>query len=120
MSRLSDALRQHVLQPVGAGEPAGGHDHRGEARNAACRDHLVLYWAEDQGQVARAGFRARGCPATLAYGSVAAEALPGLPSGEGLAQRLRAAVVARYGEPAALHRHALALVDEAVADAGRG
>lgn len=116
MSRLSEDLRRHLSDPVGAGEPVGGHDRRGEARNAACRDHLVLYWAVEHERVARAGFRATGCPAVMAYGSVAVELLPGLPAGPGLPARLRAAIVERHGEPAALHRHALALVDEALAD----
>lgn len=117
MSRLPDALREHLLSPRNVGEPEGGCDHRGEALNGACRDHLVLYVGQDaNGLVQRAGFRARGCPAAMATASAVTELLPGLPVNDQLPQAAAARYVERYGEPAVLHRHALALVKEALAE----
>ncbi len=99
------------------GPPDGGPSAKGEARNAACRDFLVLYLRQEAGQVAAAGFKATGCPAVMGMGSAATELLPGLAWGPGLAAELRQRFVERYGEPGALHRHALALVEEAVTSA---
>ena len=97
------------------GEPSGGYDLVGEARNAACRDHLVLYLATAEGRVTAAGFRASGCPAALGIGSAAAELLPGLGFDDGLGAALRLRFTDAYGEPSALHRHALQLVLESLA-----
>ena len=65
----------------------------------------------------RAAFQATGCPACLAFGSAAAALAPGLALDPGLPEALASAHVAAHGEPSALHRHALALVREAAADA---
>ena len=114
MSRLPDALLAHLRDPRNVGQAPGGQTHRGEARNAACRDHLVLSLRVEGGQVVSAGFKAAGCPATLGMGSAVTELLPGLECGPGLAERLRSRFIDAYGEPAALHRHALAMVAEAL------
>jgi NifU-like protein len=115
MSRLPDALRDHIISPRNAGEPQGGFDHRGEAVNGACRDHLVLYLVrDDEGGVARAGFRAKGCPAAMALGSAVTELLVGLPIDDALPEATLARYVDAFGEPAPLHRHALTLVKEAL------
>lgn len=115
MSRLPDALREHLVTPRNVGEPEGGFSHRGEALNGACRDHLVLYLAGDeQGQVARVGFRAKGCPAAMAMASAVTDLLVGLPLDGTLAQQATARLAQTYGEPSPLHRHALALVTEAL------
>jgi nitrogen fixation NifU-like protein len=119
VSRLPDALLQHLREPCHVGEPDGGASHRGEARNAACRDLLVIYLRVEDGCVAAAGFKATGCPAVLGMSSAATELLPGLAADETLEDRLRERFVAAYGEPASLHRHALGLVTEALA-AARG
>ena len=117
MARLSDELLRHLREPAHAGEPEGGYQWRGEAANPACRDHLILYLATDGDAITRVGFRATGCPACLAMVSAACELLPGEALDGGLAERVRERFVARHGEPAALHRHALALVVEALAGA---
>jgi hypothetical protein len=70
--------------------------------------------------VAAAGFRAHGCPAALGMASAAAALLAGLPLDAGLPAALRARFVEAFGEPAALHRHALALVTEALEALVRG
>ncbi|MCB9896598.1 MAG: iron-sulfur cluster assembly scaffold protein [Planctomycetes bacterium] len=115
MSRLPESLRAHVVAPRCAGEPDGGFTHRGEARNAACRDHLVLYLALDgASHVRAAGFRATGCPAVMGTASAAAELLAGLVADASLPDALRARFTAAHGEPLPLHRHAWALVEEAV------
>lgn len=116
MSRLSEALLEHLRRPQHVGPPSGpGELLQGEASNAACRDHVVLYLRRDAtGQVAAAGFRATGCPAAIGMASAASALLPGLACGAELPAALRARFVALYGEPAALHRHALELVGEAL------
>lgn len=115
MSRLPDALREHLVSPRNVGEPEGGFSHRGEALNGACRDHLVIYLAgDDQGRVVRAGFRAKGCPAAMAMASAVTDLLVDLPLDGPLAQQASARLAEAFGEPAPLHRHALALVTEAL------
>jgi NifU-like protein len=120
MSRLPDSLRDHVTSPRNAGEPAGGFDLKGEAVNGACRDHLVFYLSRDEsGSVARAGFRARGCPAAMALGSAVTELLVGLPIDDALPDATVARYIDAFGEPAPLHRHALTLVQEALSGLSR-
>jgi len=117
VSRLPEALREHLRHPGHVGPPPGpGALLQGEARNAACRDHVVIYLRRDAaGQVATAGFRATGCPAAIGTASAASVLLPGLAgSGAELLAALRARFVAAHGEPAALHRHAWELVGEAL------
>jgi len=119
VNRLPERLLQHLREPRHVGEPAGGASHRGEARNAACRDLLVIFLRVEQGCVAAAGFKATGCPAALGTSSAATELLPGLAPDATLPERLRERFVEAYGEPAAMHRHALSLVMEAVEKAVR-
>lgn len=114
VSRLPDELLAYLREPRHVGEAAGGETHRGEARNAACRDHLVLSLRVEDGLVLSAGFKAHGCPATLGTGSAVTELLTGLPWDAALPEAARARFVERYGEPARLHRHALTLVTEAL------
>jgi len=120
MNRLPEALLQHLRDPRHVGEPVGGATHRGEARNPACRDLLVIFLHVEGGCVAGAGFQATGCPAALGMSSAATELLPGLAAEETLPERLRERFVEVYGEPEAMHRHALNLLMEAVGNAVRG
>ena len=120
MSRLPDALLQHLREPRHVGEAPGGETHRGEARNAACRDLLVFSLRVADGRVAAAGFKAHGCPATLGMASAATELLPGLAWDKQVAAAARVRFVEAYGEPAVMHRHALSLVTEALAAAHGG
>jgi nitrogen fixation protein NifU and related proteins len=120
MNRLPEALLQHLRDPRHVGEPAGGATHRGEAQNPACRDLLVIFLRVEEGCVGAAGFQATGCPAALGMSSAATELLPGLVLGAGLPEQLRERFVEAYGEPEAMHRHALNLLMEAVSNAVRG
>jgi NifU-like protein involved in Fe-S cluster formation len=123
MRDFPEHLRRHFEEPRGVGEPARGTDLRGEARNPACGDHLVLYLALERGadgatRIAAAGFRAQGCPAAMATGSAACELLAGLPLDEGAPAALAERFERTYGAPRPAHRHALALCTEALRDAG--
>jgi len=109
-----DASR-HVGAPAGA-------QRRGEARNEACGDVVVIWLrvgAGDAGAqlVEAAGFKAQGCPAAMAAAAGACEVLEGLRADERLGERLSEAFCARFGAPRAAHRHALALVCEATGGA---
>lgn len=109
MRRLPDHLQVHFDAPGRVGPPAE-HDRRGEARNPACGDHVVLYLDTGDGVVRDAGFKAMGCPACLAITAAATDLLPGMSAEAGLPSRAADAYRDRYGAPAVAHRHALALV----------
>jgi len=120
MERLPDHLRGHFDAPRHVGEPEGGAHLRGEARNAACADHVVLYLrlgVPTPGSISTveaAGFRARGCPVAMATASAACEVLPGLTADAALPEALAARFEQRFGAPRPMHRHALSLVVEAL------
>jgi len=116
MPRLPDHLQDHLERPRRVGRPSGC-DRIGRARNAACGDVVEVYLATDGARVREAGFKAAGCPVALGTASAATELLVDLEVGAGLADELLARFRARYGEPAPLHRHALALFADAVRDA---
>jgi NifU-like protein involved in Fe-S cluster formation len=109
MRDFPEALRAHFDAPHHVGEPPGGADLRGEARNPACGDHLVIYLACADGRVTAAGFRAQGCPAAMATASAACSVLEGQPADPALSDALEPLFTERFGEPRAAHRHALAL-----------
>ena len=103
------AASRHVGPPPGA-------QRRGEARNEACGDVVVIWLRvgdRDAPLVEAAGFKAQGCPATMAAAAGACEVLVGLRADGALADELAAAFRARFGAPRPAHRHALALVCEA-------
>jgi len=112
---LPPSLREHFERPRRVGEPAGAQ-RRGEARNEACGD-VVVVWLRVGGSppvVEAAGWKAQGCPATLAMASSACEVLDGLPADGTLPARLETVHAAAFGPPRPAHRHALALMAEAV------
>lgn len=126
VERFPDHLREHFQAPRHVGEPPGGADLRGEARNPACGDHLVVFLklapvaggrAEGPCRIEAAGFLAQGCPAAMATGSAACEVLIGLTADASLPQAIESRFEATFGPPRAAHRHALALVTEAVRQA---
>jgi len=119
VQRFPEHLRQHFDRPERVGEPAGGADRIGEARNAACGDQLVVYLrcepvAGGGERVAAAGFRAQGCPAAMATASAACSVIAGLPADATLPDALAARFEERFGAPAPAHRHALALFTAAL------
>ena len=119
MQAFPEHLKQHFERPERVGEPEGGADRLGEARNPACGDHLVVYLRCERGpggveRVAAAGFRAQGCPAAMATASAACSVIAGLASDGALPRALAARFEERFGVPAPAHRHALALFSEAL------
>ncbi len=113
MARLPPPLDDHFHRPRHVGAPAGGFDLRGEARHPVCGDHLVLFLSVREGFVVEAGFKAMGCPASMAVASAATELLAGMPS-EGLSGAIAARYVATHGELPSVHGHALKLVERAL------
>jgi hypothetical protein len=160
VERLPESLREHFLSGRHVGEPAGGAHLRGEARNQACGDHVILYLrlgpepsgapgsagsVGAAGSIVAAGFRARGCPVAMATAAAACAALEGLEAvapgsssasgvsgasgasadtgiavnagladNEALAERCVRRFEELHGVPRPAHRHALALVAEAL------
>ena len=55
---------------------------RGEADNPVCGDVLHLYLNIDSDRITAATFKARGCPPTLAVGSLLTVLITGLTVGE--------------------------------------
>jgi len=118
MRDFPEHLAEHFSRPRHVGEPQGGSDLRGEARNPGCGDLLVVYLRLDpagSGAVAAAGFRAQGCPAAMATSSAACELLPGLSADASLPAALARRFEQRFGTPRPAHRHALALFTAALA-----
>ena len=118
---LPASLREVFDASRHVGAPAGAQ-RRGEARNEACGDVVVIWLRVGEGEagaqvVEAAGFKAQGCPAAMAAAAGACDVLPGLRADERLAEQLAAAFSARFGAPRAAHRHALTLVCEAASGA---
>jgi NifU-like protein involved in Fe-S cluster formation len=112
-------LREHVQNPRRAGEPAVWQ-HRGEARNPACGDHVVVFLEVREGRVIGSGFLARGCPAAMGLASAAGTLLEGLAADATLPGAARERYEAAWGKPRPAHRHALSLYSDALAAALRG
>lgn len=114
------ALRRAFESARHVGPPAGA-DRRGEARNEACGDVVVIWLATvedgEARQVRAAGFKAQGCPAAMATAAAACDVLPGLRVDASLPEELARRFEAFFGAPKAAHRHALALVAEALRSA---
>jgi len=110
MSRLPQALREAFARTGCVGEPPGGAHRRGEARNAACGDVVVIWLRLADGRIERAGFRAAGCPAALATAAAICELLQGRLAAPASELQLREDFTARFGDPAPAHNHALTLV----------
>ena len=117
---LPPTLRAAFEAARHVGPPAGA-DRRGEARNEACGDVVVIWLATaEEGEarvVCAAGFKAQGCPAAMATAAAACELLPGLRADEALADELARRFEAHFGAPKPAHRHALALVEQALRSA---
>ncbi len=120
MSRLTAALKAHFDQPRCVGDPAAGRSWRGAALNAACGDRLVLWLDVSAGSIRAAGFKAQGCPASMAIASAACVELGGLPVDAARDGALEARFTRVHGVLPPAHRHALALVRAALLDALSG
>lgn len=117
MPPLRRSFREHFLAPSGRGElePSAGAAGVGEAENQVCGDWVRFHLRVEHGRVTEAGMRVRGCSATIACASLAAEALPGLDLDS--ARSLDVAALARdAGATARELSHAPSVVARAIAE----
>lgn len=104
----------HFQHPRGQGSlPHATHAAR--VSDPACGDELELDLVVRAGVVEEARFRVRGCTAAIAAGSALATLLPGREAHAGSVTR--AELEAELGEVPPTKRHALRLVDRALAAA---
>jgi nitrogen fixation NifU-like protein len=73
----SAKVLEHLDNPRNVGEMPGA-DSRGEAVNPVCGDLLQLYIKVIDGRIGAATFKAKGCPPSIAAGSVLTESIVGL------------------------------------------
>lgn len=77
----SAAVLDHLETPRHVGEMADA-SARGVATNPVCGDVLHLYLRMEDGMIAAASFQVRGCPPSIAAGSVLTEMVRGLTLAE--------------------------------------
>ena len=77
----SAKVLEHLENPRNAGE-MGDATARGDATNPVCGDLLHLYLKIEGDRIAAAAFQVRGCPPSIAAGSVLTEMLTGLSLAE--------------------------------------
>jgi nitrogen fixation protein NifU and related proteins len=68
---------EHLENPRNAGEMVDA-TARGEATNPVCGDLLDLYLRVSDGRISAARFQVKGCPPSIAAGSVLTELITGL------------------------------------------
>lgn len=73
---MSPQLLDHFQNPRNAGEVPGA-DLVVETENPVCGDVLKLWLRTDGGRIVQAGFKCRGCVASMACGSALTELLAG-------------------------------------------
>jgi nitrogen fixation protein NifU and related proteins len=73
----SSKVLEHLDNPRNVGEMPGA-DARGDAENPVCGDLLQLYIKVIAGRIDAATFKVRGCPPSIAAGSVLTESIIGL------------------------------------------
>jgi nitrogen fixation NifU-like protein len=102
----------HLENPRNAGEMADA-TALGEATNPVCGDLLRLYIRVAEGRIAAASFEVRGCPPSIAAGSVLTELIDGLTLDE--ARKLEPGdVAAALGELPRNKRHCPVLAIDAL------
>ena len=77
----SKTVLEHLENPRNVGEMPHA-TARGEAENPVCGDVLHLYLKIQSDRILAASFKARGCPPTLAAGSLLTDLITGLTVGE--------------------------------------
>ncbi|HZS10222.1 MAG TPA: iron-sulfur cluster assembly scaffold protein [Blastocatellia bacterium] len=77
----SPTVLEHLENPRNVGEMAEA-SARGEAVNPVCGDVLHLFLKIERGRIAAASFQVRGCPPSIAAGSVLTEMITGLTLAE--------------------------------------
>ena len=111
----SPQLLDHFQNPRNAGEVAGANVVV-EVSNPACGDILKLWMRTEGGRIAQAGFKCRGCVASIACGSALTELISGKPLEE--ARLIGAAdVEAAVGGLEAASKHAAVIAADALAKA---
>jgi NifU-like protein involved in Fe-S cluster formation len=73
----SDKVLEHLENPRNVGEMADA-SARGEATNPVCGDLLSLYLRMTDGKITSASFQVKGCPPSIAAGSVLTELITNL------------------------------------------
>jgi nitrogen fixation NifU-like protein len=73
----SEKVLEHLENPRNAGEIVGA-SARGEATNPVCGDLLNLYLRVSDGRITAASFQVKGCPPSIAAGSILTEMINGL------------------------------------------
>jgi nitrogen fixation protein NifU and related proteins len=68
---------EHLENPRNVGEMVDA-TARGEATNPVCGDLLDLYLRVSDGRISAASFQVKGCPPSIAAGSVLTELITGL------------------------------------------
>lgn len=100
------AFLEHFQHPRGQGSLTDA-THTAERQDAVCGDVLALDLRVEDGRVAAARFRARGCAGAIAVGSALATLLPGRAARPRTVSRDD--LVAELGRVPAGKRHALRL-----------
>ncbi len=111
----SPQLLDHFQNPRNAGDVADA-DATAEVENPACGDVLRLTLKLGAGRIAKIGFKAKGCVASMACASALTELAEGRTVGQarGLAQDRESLIAAVGGLPAA-STHAAQLALDALA-----
>jgi len=73
----SEKVLEHLENPRNAGEMVDA-SVRAEASNPVCGDLLMLYLKVSDGRISAASFQVKGCPPSIAAGSVLTELITGL------------------------------------------
>jgi nitrogen fixation NifU-like protein len=73
----SEKVLEHLENPRNAGEMDGA-TAQGEATNPVCGDLLNLFLRVVDGKITAANFQVKGCPPSIAAGSVLTELITGL------------------------------------------
>jgi nitrogen fixation NifU-like protein len=73
----SAKVLEHLENPRNVGEMIDA-SVRGEATNPVCGDLLHLYLKVADGKIVSSSFKARGCPPSIAAGSVLTELITGI------------------------------------------
>lgn len=111
----SETFQDHIAHPRNAGE-LDAADTVAEETNPVCGDRLRLSLRIVEDRIEAARFLAYGCAPTLACGSVLAEKIEGMSTGD--AVRLsREEIVAALGGLSAQKQHAASLAIETLQSA---
>ena len=115
---MDEALKKAIQAADGVGDLGERATGSGTAEHPVCGDVVAIDVEVRDGRIVDLAFRAQGCPATLAVAASARQALRGVAPADSAAS-LETFVAARGGL-APHERHALRIVQRAVAEAAVG